>query len=395
GGKMVYSVPLIVFMDDVSGNISKQWNKHHAIYMSNASLPRQMLEKEFCVRFVSSSPNAAPMELMRAMRNSISEAAASGVRAWDCKYDKDVILEPYALLFAGDNPMQAEECSQGGVLCNYFCRTCHAGGNKAFKESHDGYNSMFSSGNERKPEETREEVLEQFRIAIEPGAASKLSRKLQDTGIRDTTTAPILNAVVEMGKKLRARTSAAGGLHSESDIRQKLEGELEELLRGQTAEEVINPLLGMDGVNIHLDTPTEVLHTVLLGVVKYLWAQTVATLDEKKLLSAFQTRLDSVDTMGLNTANVDAEYMVRHRRSLIGKHFKSLAQVMPFLIYDLVSGDVLDAWTRLGELVVLIWHTEIHDMDKYIVSPSNEQCVYYMTLTLEFRLNCHDPFKIS
>ena len=69
---MVYSVPLIIFMDDVSRNISKQWNKHHAIYMSNANLPRKMLEKEFCVRFVTSSPHAVPMELMRAMKESLS-----------------------------------------------------------------------------------------------------------------------------------------------------------------------------------------------------------------------------------------------------------------------------------------------------------------------------------
>ncbi|KAG6372218.1 hypothetical protein JVT61DRAFT_8017 [Boletus reticuloceps] len=39
GGRMVYTVPLIVFMDDVSGNILKQWNKHHVIYVSNGLLP--------------------------------------------------------------------------------------------------------------------------------------------------------------------------------------------------------------------------------------------------------------------------------------------------------------------------------------------------------------------
>lgn len=48
-GQMVYAVPLIIFMDDVSGNVSKQWSKHHAIYMSNANLPCEMLEKEFFV----------------------------------------------------------------------------------------------------------------------------------------------------------------------------------------------------------------------------------------------------------------------------------------------------------------------------------------------------------
>lgn len=60
GGRMVYAVPLIIFMDDVSGNISKQWNKHFVIYMSNANLPHEMLQREFFVRFVASSPHASP-----------------------------------------------------------------------------------------------------------------------------------------------------------------------------------------------------------------------------------------------------------------------------------------------------------------------------------------------
>jgi hypothetical protein len=70
-GRMVYTVPVIVFMDDASGNISKQWNKHIVVYLSNAGLPREMLDKEFCTRFVTSSPNASPMELMRAVRDSM------------------------------------------------------------------------------------------------------------------------------------------------------------------------------------------------------------------------------------------------------------------------------------------------------------------------------------
>jgi hypothetical protein len=39
--------------------------------------------------------------------------------------------------------MQAEECSHGGLKCNYFCRTCNVGGNKEFKESEQGYESLF------------------------------------------------------------------------------------------------------------------------------------------------------------------------------------------------------------------------------------------------------------
>lgn len=68
---MAYAVPLIVFMDDVSGNISKQWNKHFVIYLSNASMPRETLDKQFFVRFFTSSPNASPTELMHALKYSM------------------------------------------------------------------------------------------------------------------------------------------------------------------------------------------------------------------------------------------------------------------------------------------------------------------------------------
>ena len=71
GGQKVPTVPLSVFMDDVSGNICKQWNKHHVVHMFNASTSREMLEKEFCVRFVLSFPHAAPLELMGGVKKSI------------------------------------------------------------------------------------------------------------------------------------------------------------------------------------------------------------------------------------------------------------------------------------------------------------------------------------
>ncbi|EIW73869.1 hypothetical protein CONPUDRAFT_33137, partial [Coniophora puteana RWD-64-598 SS2] len=115
----------------------------------------------------------------------------------------------------------------------------------------------------------------------------------------------------------------------------------------------------------HTDTPTEVLHTVLLGVVKYFWGQTAWLLNRDHLLERFRSRLDSLSADGLNAPNLGADYICRCRGGLIGKHFKSLAQVMPFLIYDLVPKAVLDAWTLIGELVVLIWHTKIDNTKVY------------------------------
>ncbi|KAH7917866.1 hypothetical protein BV22DRAFT_1076559 [Leucogyrophana mollusca] len=364
-GRMVYTVPLIIFMDDVSGNISKQWNKHHAIYMSNANLPREMLEKEFCVRFVTASPHAAPMELMQAMKRSICQAAESGIVTWDCKTNEEVMLVPYGLFVAGDNPMQAEECSHAGLNCNYFCRTCDVGGNKEYKQSSEGYNTIFESGNLRTPDGTAERIKQQFNIALSSGATDKLKQSMASTGVRDTTSSVIVNTLVELGKRLRKRDAGAPAI-PESEVKAKLEKEFEDLLNGGSLEDVINPLLGMEGMNIHLDTPTEILHTVLLGVVKYFWGQTVFLLEKSKLLNVLQRRLESIDKTGLNAPCLNADYICHYKGGLIGKHFKSLAQVMPFLIYDLVPKSVLDGWTTIGELVVLIWHTKIDNSETYL-----------------------------
>jgi hypothetical protein len=67
-------------------------------------------------------------------------------------------------------------------------------------------------------------------------------------------------------------------------------------------------------------------------------------------------------------ASTSAEYICQYNGSLIRKHFKSLAQVIPFLIYDLVAQDVLHTWNIIGMLVVLLWHTEIEDVEDYLVS---------------------------
>ncbi|KAF8879795.1 hypothetical protein BD779DRAFT_1446717, partial [Infundibulicybe gibba] len=303
-GRRVLAVPLIIFMDDVSGNISKQWNKHHAIYMSNANLPREMIEKEFCIRFVTSSPHASPMELMTAMKDSISQ---SGVIAYDAKYNEEVFLLPYGFFFGSDNPMQAEECSHGGLRCNLFCRTCKVGGTKAFKQSDEGFASLFKSSEIRTPEETAKEIHHHIELAALPGGMQKVLNTRSSSGIHDSATDAIVNCLLEMGRALRK---------------------------------------SLPGVNIHLDTPMEILHTVLLGVVKYFWGQTVFILEKLKSLEIFHTRLSSLNAEGLHSVKLSADYLCQYK------------------------GMVLNGWTVIGRLVVLLWHTTIEDREAYLAELS-------------------------
>ena len=77
------------------------------------------------------------------MSGAQRKAAETGVLAWDSRDQEEIMLIPYDLFHAGDNPMQAEECSHGGLKCNFFCRTCKVGGTTATKKTDDGYTSIF------------------------------------------------------------------------------------------------------------------------------------------------------------------------------------------------------------------------------------------------------------
>lgn len=106
---------------------------------------------------------------------------------------------------------------------------------------------------------------------------------------------------------------------------------------------------------------------MLLGVVKYFWGQSVYLLEKAKVLDVFQMCLNSIEKDGLNAPCLNADYICHYKGGLIGKHFKSLAQVMPYLIQDLLPRTVLDGWTSIGELIVYVWHTNIDDMEVYLV----------------------------
>lgn len=111
-----------------------------------------------------------------------------------------------------------------------------------------------------------------------------------------------------------------------------------------------------------------------MGIVKYFWGQTVWLLDKSKNFETFQARLNSIVSDGLNVPKIPADYMCHYRGGLIGKHFKTISQIMAFTVYDLVPTEVLNAWLVIGRLTVLLWHTEIEDINEYTVRHPHSCC---------------------
>jgi hypothetical protein len=98
----------------------------------------------------------------------------------------------------------------------------------------------------RTPAETKEEILKQISTSTLPGAQTKIENMRQATGIRDNAVQGIIDVVVEMGKHLRKVKNGEHKL-TEAAIQKKLEAKLDELLRYRSAEDLINPLLGLAG----------------------------------------------------------------------------------------------------------------------------------------------------
>ena len=81
----------------------------------------------------------------------------------------------------------------------------------------------------------------------------------------------------------------------------------------------------------------------------------------------FAIRLQSTDISGLTIPPLRATYMVQYRNNLIGKHFKSLMQILLFAIHDLVTPKEQALVHAVGALGAVLWVHEIDNMDEYIV----------------------------
>ncbi|KAF9457224.1 hypothetical protein BDZ94DRAFT_1176044 [Collybia nuda] len=126
------------------------------------------------------------------------------------------------------------------------------------------------------------------------------------------------------------------------------------------------PIHSSTGLNPHRDSPCEILHTVLLGVDKYLWHETNKVWDKKKD-DLFGVRLQSSSIDGLTLYPLRAQYLVQYKNSLVGKHLKALQQLAIFHLHDdLCSKAVFDLWKANGELGAMLWYPEIKDMDTYL-----------------------------
>lgn len=70
---------------------------------------------------------------------------------------------------------------------------------------------------------------------------------------------------------------------------------------------------------------------------------------------------------GLGLSPLAGDTLVRYAGSLVGRDFRTIAQVAPYVIYDLVPEECRQAWIGLSKLIPLIWQPKIDKLDEYLV----------------------------
>ena len=123
-----------------------------------------------------------------------------------------------------------------------------------------------------------------------------------------------------------------------------------------------NFVTGFDGCK---DTPVEILHVFLLGVVKYMVWDFLKSLTVRNLQELLEW-WESVNINALNIPSMKPAYMIKHYKSLVGKDFKIILQVAPFVFFKLMSQDQRNHWMALCMLSTYVFTTKIDDMPTYL-----------------------------
>lgn len=114
------------------------------------------------------------------------------------------------------------------------------------------------------------------------------------------------------------------------------------------------------------DTPVEILHVVLLGVVKYWWRDAVSRQNSKGK-EELKARLSNVDIAGLNTSPIRGNTYVQYAGSLVGRDFRVILQVAPVVLQGLIPQAHYDGWVALCKLTPLMFQPAIEHMPTYFV----------------------------
>ncbi|THU98452.1 hypothetical protein K435DRAFT_660947, partial [Dendrothele bispora CBS 962.96] len=268
------------------------------------------------------------------------------------------------------NPQQSETASHIGVNGSKNCQRDLNGGSEAFKETVDGYEALYHPGSPRNTEQTIQCIRWQIWQACY-GKEDAVKESATVTGVQDKISQYWIDQLLIKFKehdKEQIKNPDTRDPRLNSKSLKEIQLELWNWVIQQpqeSYEKLALTYIILAGIDPHLDTPGELLHSWLLGPDKYVWHSTSKGWSSD-YESIFAVQLQSSCLDGLTIPPPRAEYMMKYKNSLICKHFKSLQQLAVFHLHGLCSNQLFNLWKATGELGACLWMPEIQNLDIYL-----------------------------
>ncbi|EFP83637.2 uncharacterized protein PGTG_09350 [Puccinia graminis f. sp. tritici CRL 75-36-700-3] len=290
-GRIIRHVPVNMYCDDTSGNKSKKWNKHISYYFTLSGLPPNLSNQQFNCHFLCTSNIAGALDLGEIVVQQLNEMVNDGFEAYDMILSQNVLVMAPLLCFLANSPMQAEITNTPvpGPSLNP-CRVCVLS-SKTIKDRNTlGYISRFVNKNThgsnhpnnlRTTEKTIKDSEEVWRYVKENALTlnlEKLNEKSAEFGIRDQTNRKFAKQIISFREK--KKELLLDGKEIPPDMDQPIPQDLVDL-ESKDKTQVLSPFLKLKGLCFDMvrDTPVEILHVFLLGIVKYLFTEFMSRLD--------------------------------------------------------------------------------------------------------------------
>ena len=124
GDRHVEVVPLILFCDDVSGNVSKKWNKFDVWAMLLAGLPRAVNSHLDNIHFLCASNKANWLQMTKPLVADLLELEHKGLVMYDAYLEEEVLVIAPVICVLADNPRASDITNHIGSSGVKYCRIC-------------------------------------------------------------------------------------------------------------------------------------------------------------------------------------------------------------------------------------------------------------------------------
>ncbi|POV99423.1 hypothetical protein PSTT_13787 [Puccinia striiformis] len=268
-GRVIRHVPISLYCDDTSGNRFKRWNKHMSFYFTLAGLPPRWTNQNYNCHYLTTSNHAGAMELAGPIVADLRMMLTSGFPAYDCVLGEEVLLISTVLCFLGDSPMHAEITSTpipGSTL--HPCRACALSSTSLKEKATLKYVASFfmlsTTGSwikhpPRSWGQIKQLCHQVWDMAHQPQKKTVVDESHTKLGVKDILNRTLLDRRYEI--------LALGGNATAADI--SFLNLLVQIAQ-EDLKSAFNPFFELEGFDGCQDTPVEVLHVFLLGVVKYM-----------------------------------------------------------------------------------------------------------------------------